>query len=220
MVPIYSNTSTNVGVLAPSHNCYTTCIVGTGNDGFGNYTTNFGGTSAACPYAAGAVACLQSAAKAMLGRYLSPAEVRVKLTSTGDPIVDGKAPGITTLRRVNLGNAIGSLTPQYALTYVTNANIVTLTGYTGKPIVVTVPSFVNTIGDNAFANCSSLVSISIANSVTNIGYETFFNCTSLTSIAIPDSVLLIGGAAFINCTQLVNLTIGTNLASIPFDAFM
>jgi subtilisin family serine protease len=108
-VPSYSNSSTNVCVLAPSHNCYTTSIAGTGNDNSRNYTTNFGGTSAACPYAAGAVACLQSAAKARLGRYLTPAEVRANLTSTGDPRPDPKA-GIT-MPRINLARAIDSLSP-------------------------------------------------------------------------------------------------------------
>jgi subtilisin family serine protease len=102
----YSSTSANVGVLAPANQCYTTSIVGSGNDTSGNYTTDFGGTSAACPYAAGAVACLQSAAKTMLGRYLTPAEVRTKLTGTGDAITDAKA-GIT-IPRVNLGRAIKS----------------------------------------------------------------------------------------------------------------
>ena len=112
-VPSYSNSSTNLGLFAPADDSYTLSIVGLGNVGAGGYTTNFGGTSAACAYAAGAVASLQSAAKAILGRWLTPAEVREKLTSTGDRITDPKTtnPGMTTVTkpRINLARAIESL---------------------------------------------------------------------------------------------------------------
>jgi len=54
-----------------------------------NYSA-FGGTSAASPYAAGVVACLQSAAKTLRGNYLSPSEVRTILTSTGENIATAK----------------------------------------------------------------------------------------------------------------------------------
>ena len=72
-----------------------------------DYVPDFGGTSAACPYAAGAVAALQSAAKDILGGFLSPAQVKSILLSTGDNITDGKV--AITKPRVNLGVAIDSL---------------------------------------------------------------------------------------------------------------
>ncbi|MEN8128123.1 MAG: S8 family serine peptidase, partial [Planctomycetota bacterium] len=81
-VTSYSNTATFLDVLAPSNRAYTTAI--------GGYTSSFGGTSAACPYAAGAVAILQSASKAATGDYLTPDEIRSLLTSTGDDILDDK----------------------------------------------------------------------------------------------------------------------------------
>ncbi len=55
-----------------------------------------------------------------------------------------------------------------------------------------------TIGDSAFAGCTSLTSITIPDSVTTIGNHAFSNCTSLTSITIPDSVTSIGDSAFYN----------------------
>lgn len=103
-VTSYSNTASFLTVLAPSNQCYTTDIVGSGGYSSGDYYSSFGGTSAACPYAAGAVACLQSAAKAIRGSYLSPSEVRTILTSSGDNITDGKV--AITKPRVNLGHAI------------------------------------------------------------------------------------------------------------------
>lgn len=106
-VPAYSNTAGFLGLLAPANRAHTTDIVGAGGYGSGDYTTSFGGTSAACPYAAGGVAALQSAAKSQLGRFLTPSEVRARLIATGDNISDTKAP--VTKPRINLARAIESL---------------------------------------------------------------------------------------------------------------
>lgn len=107
VVARYSNTASFLGLLAPSHSAYTTDIAGSGGYSSGDYATGFGGTSAACPYAAGAVAALQSAARSILGRFLTPAEVRQKLTSTGNLVTDTKA--AITKPRVNLGRAIETM---------------------------------------------------------------------------------------------------------------
>ena len=106
VVASYSNTASFLDLLAPSNRTYTTDITGPGGNSTGNYYSSFGGTSAACPYAAGAAACLQSAAQAMTGALLTPAEVRSRLTNTGDWITDEKV-AITT-PRVNLAAALGS----------------------------------------------------------------------------------------------------------------
>jgi subtilisin family serine protease len=110
MVTSYSNTATFLDLLAPSNQAYTTDIEGSQGYSSGDYFDSFGGTSAACPYTAGAVACLQQAAYELTGNYLSPEEVRTKLAATGDSIADGKIPTITK-PRVNLGNAIDSIKP-------------------------------------------------------------------------------------------------------------
>ncbi len=109
-VTSYSSTADFLGLLAPAHQAHTTDMIGAGGYSADNYTPDFGGTSASSPYAAGAVAALQSAARSNLGRYLTAAEVRALLTNTGDPISDVKAPQITK-PRVNLGRAIETLTP-------------------------------------------------------------------------------------------------------------
>jgi len=107
MVTSYSNTASFLTVLAPSNQCYTTDIISSGGYSSGDYDSTFGGTSAACPYAAGAVACLQSAAKSITGSFLSVSDVKTILTSTGNNITDGKV--AITKPRINLEQAINNL---------------------------------------------------------------------------------------------------------------
>lgn len=61
------------------------------------------------------------------------------------------------------------------------------------------------IGDSAFIDCSSLVSITIPNSVTCIGQNAFDSCTSLANITIPSSVTSIGDYAFEACISLTSI---------------
>ena len=99
----FSNTSPILDILAPSRWNYTSDI------SIRNWFSNggFGETSSACAYAAGVVACLQSAAKDILGKYLTPEEVRKTLIATGDYIFDGKAN--VAKPQINLDRAIDSL---------------------------------------------------------------------------------------------------------------
>lgn len=91
-VTCYSNSASFLDVFGASNNAFTP-MTGTG------YTSGFGGTSAASPYVAGAVALIQAAAKAETGSFLAPATIRTLLTSTGTPTTDtkggGLSPGIT-----------------------------------------------------------------------------------------------------------------------------
>lgn len=108
-VTSYSNTASFLGILAPSNRAHTLDIAGGTGYSSGDYDSDFGGTSAASPYAAGAAACIQSAAIQVFGSPLSPTEIRDLMTSTGDDITDTKV--AITKPRVNLGNAIGTMHP-------------------------------------------------------------------------------------------------------------
>jgi uncharacterized repeat protein (TIGR02543 family) len=83
----------------------------------------------------------------------------------------------------------------------------------------TVPDSVTSIGEDAFAFCTTLTSVTIPNSVTNIGEGAFAFCTTLTSVTIPNSVNSIGASAFEYCMSLANVTIPNYLASIGEGAF-
>ena len=84
---------------------------------------------------------------------------------------------------------------------------------------VTIPDSVITIGSGAFFGNTSLTSVTIGNSVTTIGDYAFTDNTSLTSITIPDSVLTIGYGAFQNNILLTSVTIGSSVTSIGDAAF-
>jgi subtilisin family serine protease len=86
----YSNVADFLDLFAPSHFAYTTKMGG-------GYETDFGGTSAACPYAAGLAACVQGAANEANGAFLTPAQVKAKIISHGDPVTYSAA-GITKPR--------------------------------------------------------------------------------------------------------------------------
>lgn len=64
-----------------------------------------------------------------------------------------------------------------------------------------IPSSVDSIGESAFENCKSLISIIIPSSVSYIGYKAFENCENLHSITIPSSIKSII-SAFQNCSNL------------------
>ena len=73
---------------------------------------------------------------------------------------------------------------------------------------ITIPNSVTSIGNGALRVCTSLTSITIPNSVTRIGYWSFECCFSLTSIIIPNSITIIGNSAFSYCNKLKNVIIG------------
>src|SRR5262249_20661049 len=106
-VPSYANIASFLTVLAPSEQCFTLDITGPSGYAGGDYYQAFRGASASCPYAAGAAACLQSAAKALTGAFLSPADIKARLGTYGDNVTDSKV--AITRPRVNLERTIQSL---------------------------------------------------------------------------------------------------------------
>ena len=83
-----------------------------------------------------------------------------------------------------------------------------------------IPSSVTSIGDSAFAGCSSLSNIAIPSSVNSIGDKAFWNCCSLSSIVIPNSVTSIGDRAFDNCSSLKYISIPKNVICLNGNPFV
>ena len=84
---------------------------------------------------------------------------------------------------------------------------------------VTIPSSVTSISGGMFRNCSSLASVTILSSVTSIGDYAFHGCASLSSLDLPDSLASIGGGAFWECTSLSSVVLPDSLTSIGYDMF-
>lgn len=61
---------------------------------------------------------------------------------------------------------------------------------------------VTAIGENAFANCSSVTDIVLSKNIITIGRRAFYSCTSLTEIRIPSSVETFGEQIFYKATLL------------------
>ena len=84
---------------------------------------------------------------------------------------------------------------------------------------VTIPNSVTSIGSSAFSGCSGLTSVTIGNSVENIGSNAFYDCDGLTSMIIPNSVISIGSYAFNSCDGLISVTIPNSVTSIGRGTF-
>jgi hypothetical protein len=79
----------------------------------------------------------------------------------------------------------------------------------GKSGTYSIPNSVTTIGNWAFAGCSSLTSVTIPDSVTTIEESAFYYCSGLTSVTIGNSVTTIGEYAFLDCISLASMYVNT-----------
>lgn len=86
-------------------------------------------------------------------------------------------------------------------------------------VSITIPNSVTVIENYTFSGCTGLTSITIPNSVTTIGANAFYGCTGLASITIPNSVTSIGSSAFSGCTGLTTITIPNSISDFSIDAF-
>jgi len=94
-------------------------------------------------------------------------------------------------------------------------------GITPKPIqVVIIEEGVTSIGEYAFALCSSLKEVTIGESVTSIGKSAFYSCRNLKEITIPESVTSIEGWAFQSCDGLTDVWVNwTTPLAIEWNTF-
>ncbi len=111
------------------------------------------------------------------------------------------------------------------LLFTSDGTAITITGSDGKPTGdLIIPATINnlpviSIGVKAFADCTSLTSVTIPNSVSWIGWCAFASCTGLTSVTLPSSITDIGNYAFGGCSGLTSFTLPSSLTSIGEGAF-
>jgi len=90
---------------------------------------------------------------------------------------------------------------------------------TSKSGIINIPSSVNTIGAQAFYDCTLITQVTIPNSVTTINASAFNNCTSLTTATLPTTLLTLGNNAFYNCTNLTQANIPSSVTVISGSVF-
>jgi hypothetical protein len=125
-------------------------------------------------------------------------------------------------------SATGTYTEQSApasdFTYITNDATITITGYIGPGGTVLIPSTINSlpvtdIGEQAFANISTVISVTIPDSVTNLGNYAFSSCSALADITISSGVTDIGFGMFEDCFSLSQVTLRGAVTSFDDYAF-
>ena len=78
---------------------------------------------------------------------------------------------------------------------------------------------VSEIGENTFAECSTLSQITLDSVMEDIPFGAFWKCTALTAIEIPNSVKVIKEDAFSGCTALQAIILSNSLEVIETGAF-
>ena len=76
-----------------------------------------------------------------------------------------------------------------------------------------------TLADQAFADCTQISTITLANGLVSIGKFAFKNCFALTELTIPSSVTEIREKAFYGCSSLTEITIPDDVTSLKGGLF-
>ena len=79
---------------------------------------------------------------------------------------------------------------------------------------------VTKIGEYAFANCSTIASITIPDSVLQIDNWAFVSCTNLAIVSFGNSLTQLGSYVFYQCANITAITIPQNLTTLGANPFM
>lgn len=79
----------------------------------------------------------------------------------------------------------------------------------------------DTVADGLFAGAKNLESVSLPESVTSVGEDAFAGCARLVTVSFGEKSRLttVGGGAFAGCSRLIYLTLPSALTEISEDAF-
>lgn len=86
---------------------------------------------------------------------------------------------------------------------------------------ISIPNYVQEIGNEAFSGCIKLHSIDFADgqNLLSIGQYAFYNCSTLVSVTVPEGVQTLGAYAFYNNASLVKIKLPSTLNVIGNYAF-
>lgn len=85
--------------------------------------------------------------------------------------------------------------------------------------IAVLPDGLTEIGDDAFADSSTLKAVKFPKTVEKIGNRAFASCTKIKTINIPDSLDSIGERAFYKCTSLAAVVLPEGLSEIKSECF-
>ena len=81
------------------------------------------------------------------------------------------------------------------------------------------PTYLKSIGNNAFYGCSLLEDFTLPHAINSIGSAAFKNCTNLKKIVIPDQITTLEEKTFSGCSNISEIVIPNSITSIGDYAF-
>ena len=84
---------------------------------------------------------------------------------------------------------------------------------------ITAPASLRTIGDCAFANCSTLTKFTMRSGVESLGYGVFYNATQLSDVTLSNTIYAISDFCFYNCSALTEIKLPASIVTIGNCAF-
>ncbi|MBQ7121522.1 MAG: leucine-rich repeat protein [Clostridia bacterium] len=143
----------------------------------------------------------------------------------------GAAPlaGLCAIELPSLGSLTASAAEETDYLYTTADNQITITGHNNPVGKLAIPEAINDlpvtkISSGAFNGCEMITSVSIPSTVSTVELNAFANCSSLTTVTFDprseDQILEIGSFAFSNCTSLSSINLeDSNVSSMGGNVF-
>lgn len=109
-------------------------------------------------------------------------------------------------------------------TYTVIGGEVTVTGFTGEPVILDIPPYieglpVTSVRDNAFYRCDSLRSINLPDTVKTMGHHCFYGCSSMERVKLPGQLETMGMGCFEGCSSLTAVTLPDTLGVLADSCF-
>ena len=138
--------------------------------------------------------------------------------------LDGSNATITELGTYNLGaNGLltipGQVGGSYTVVAIVAGAFMLPSGISRTDIkTVVLPNSLLSIGNQAFFNCTALVSITWSNSLLSIGSQAFQYCP-FTNLVLPNSITTINGGAFLSSNNLESVILPNSLTTLGRGVF-